>query len=107
VSAPSQARLIILFELMAITLILGVTHRLEQRSTDDRVTVLRCKTISSHDFQLLDKQGNYERPRGTFRKSLNECRLFLVVLDQVYCQPALRVDRNQDDRVETRIPAPE
>lgn len=106
-SAPRQARLIISFELMALILILGVTPRSKPKSTDDRVTLLRCETILLHGFQLLDKQGKHERPRGTFRRSLDECRLFLVVPDQIYCQPTLRADRNQDDRVETRIPAPE
>src|SRR5215204_3163826 len=110
VSAPRQARFIILFDLTAMILILGVTFKSESRPPDEGapiVTLLQCKTLPSHESPLFDKQGNYERPRGMFRRSINERQLFLVCTDRVYRQPELRVDRSRDDRGETRIPAPE
>ena len=97
-SERRQARIVILCDLMAIVLILGVTFR----PSEDRVqvvTLLQCKTLP-----LFDKQGSYERPRGTFRTSLNERRLFLVCTDRVSRQLVLRAHRNQDGRVEKRIP---
>src|SRR5215212_884893 len=108
VSAPCQERFIILFDLMALVLILGITFKSESRPTDEGapiVTLLQCKTLPSHESPLFDKQGSYERPRGTFRTSINERQLFLVCIDRVYRQPKLRVDRSRDDRGETRIPA--
>jgi hypothetical protein len=103
VSERRQARIVILCDLMAIVLILGVTFK----PSEDRVqvvTLLQCKTLPSHEFPLFDKQGSYERPRGTFRTSLNERRLFLVCTDRVSRQLVLRADRSQDGRVEKRIP---
>ncbi len=102
-SERRQARIVILCDLMAIVLILGVTFK----PSEDRVqvvTLLQCKTLPSHEFPLFDKQGSYERPRGTFRTSLNERQLFLVCTDRVSRQLVLRADRSQDGRVEKRIP---
>jgi hypothetical protein len=110
VSAPRQARFIIPFDLLALILILGVTFKSESRPPDERtpiVTLLQCETLPSHESPPFDKQGSYERHRGTFRTSINERQLFLVCTDRVYRQPKLRVDRSRDDRGETRIPAPE
>ena len=109
-SAPRKARFIILFDLTATILILGVTFKSESRPPDERapiVTLLQCKTLPSHESPLFHKQGNYGRPRGMFRTSINEHQLFLVCIDRVYRQPKLRVDRSRHDRGETRIPAPE
>ncbi|HEY0365327.1 MAG TPA: hypothetical protein VGC73_02570 [Pyrinomonadaceae bacterium] len=109
-SAPRQARFIIPFDLLALILILGVTFKSESRPPDERtpiVTLLQCETLPSHESPPFDKQGSYERHRGTFRTSINERQLFLVCTDRVYRQPKLRVDRSRDDRGETRIPAPE
>lgn len=102
-SERRQARIVILCDLMTVILILGVTFR----PSEDRVrvvTLLQCKTLPAHEFPLLDKQGSYERPRGTFRTSLNERRLFLVCTDRASRQLVLPADRSQDDRVEKRIP---
>jgi hypothetical protein len=108
VSAPRQTRVISLCDLMVVILILGLTYRPEAiRSEDRAVTLLQCKTLQSHEFPLFDKQGSYERLRGRSRTSLSERQLFLVCTDRVSRQLNLRADRSQDDRVETRIPAPE
>ena len=107
-SAPRQARNIILYDFIAVILILSVTYKSETSTGEQApITLLQCRTLSLPEFPLLDKQGSYERPRGRFRRSLNEYRLFLVCTDRVYRQPNLRADRSPDDRVETRIPAPE
>ena len=100
-----QARIIILGDFMVVLLILGVAFRSE--STAPKVTLLQCRTLSSHEFPLLDKQGSYERARGTFRTSINGRRLFLVCTDRVSHQLNLRAARGQDDRVGTRMPDPE
>ena len=69
------------------------------------ITLLQCKTLPSHEFLPFERPGGYKRPRGTFGTSLNERQLFLVCTDQVSHQQKLRVDRSQDDRVETKTPA--
>jgi hypothetical protein len=107
VRVQRQRRIIILYDFIAVVLILGVTFKSESTVPEPVVTLLQCKSLPSREFPLLDKQGNYERPRGTFRMSLSERQLFLVCTDRVFRQPESRVDRSQDDRVETRIPAPE
>jgi len=84
---------------------LGVAFRSE--STAPNVTLLQCRTLSSLEFPLLDRPGSYERPRGTFRTSTNERRLFLVCTDRVSRQLNLRAAQSQDDRLETKIPGPE
>lgn len=106
-SKPRQARIIILRDLIAMILVFGVTYKSEMRPPDDRVpmvTLLQCKTLRSHEYPLFERQGSYERPRGTFRMSLNERRLFLVCTDRVFRQPNLRAGRNQDGRLENRTP---
>lgn len=101
-SVRRQARIVILCEFMAMTLILGVTFKSESTPTEDRVTLLQCQTLPRPD-----KQGSYERPRGTFRISLSGRQLFLVCTDRVSRRLVLQVDRSQDDRPEKRFPAPE
>lgn len=105
-SVRRQARIVILCDLMTMMLILGVTFR----PSEDRVrvvTLLQCKTLPSREFPIFDKQGSYERPRGTFRTSLNERQLLLVCTDRVSRQLVLRADRSQDGRLENRFPNPE
>lgn len=107
-SAARQGRIVILYDVIALILILTVTYKSESRPPDDRlpmVTLVQCKTLPSHEFPLFERQGSYERPRGRFRTSLNERQLFLVCTDRVSRQLKLRVDRSQDDRVETSTPA--
>jgi len=106
VSVRRQARIVILGDLMAMILVLGVTFR----PSEDRVrvvTLLQCKTLPSREFPLFDKQGSYERARGTFRTSINGRQLFLVCTDRVSRQLNLRAAPSQDDRVGTRMPDPE
>lgn len=107
-SAPRQGRTKILYDVIALILILTVTYKSESRPAPDRapmVTLLQCKTLPSPEFLLFERQGSYKRPRGTFRTSLNERQLFLVCTDRVSRQQKLRVDRSPDDRVETKPPA--
>lgn len=110
-SAPRQTSIVILSEFVVVILILSVTFKSESKNDpDDRIpsiTLLQCRALPSHESPLFEKQGSYERPRGTSRTSLNERQLFLVCTDRVSRQLNLRVDRSRDGRVETRIPAPE
>lgn len=106
-SVRRRARIVILCDFITMILILGISFKSELRPSEDRVTLFQCKTLSSREFPLLDKQGSYERPRGTFRTSLNERQLLLVCTDQVSHRLVLRVDRSLDDRLENRIPARE
>ena len=106
--APRQARIIILCDSMALILILGVLYKSDSGRSDNPVrafTLFQCTPRPSHEPPLFDKQGSFERPRGTFRTTLNERQLFLVCTDRVSRQPDPRVDRSQDGRAETRIPA--
>lgn len=105
-SAPRRGRTIIVWDLVVMILIVGLTYRSGSNPSDHQtVTLLQCKTLASHEFPLVDKQGSYERPRGTSRTSLNERQLLLVCTDRVSRQLNLRADRSQDGHVETRIPA--
>ena len=108
--APRQARIIILCDSMALILILGVLYKSDSGRSDNSArafTLLQCTPLPSHEPPLFDKQGSFERPRGTFRKTLNERQLFLVCIDRASRQLMLRADRSRDGRVETRIPVPE
>jgi len=107
-SAARPRRIVIRYDVIALILILTVTYISAPGPSHDPstpVTLLRCKTLSSHEFLPSERQGSYKRPRGTFRTSLNERQLFLVCTDRVSRQRKLRVDRSQDDRVETKTPA--
>ena len=107
-SAARQGRIKILYDVIALILILTVTYKSESKPSPDRlplVTLLQCKTLPSHEFPLFERQGSYKRPRGTLRTSLNERQLFLVCTDRVSRQQKLRVDRSPDDRGETKPPA--
>jgi len=106
--SPRQGRIIILYDVIALILILAVTYKSELRPSHHRfpmVIQFQCKTFPSHEFLLFERQGSYGRPRGRFRTSLNERQLFLVCTDRVSRQLKLRVDRSQDGRVLTRTPA--
>lgn len=109
-SAARQGRIKIICDVIAVILILIVTYQSGSRPSHDRapmVSLLQCRTLPSHEFLLSERQGSYKRPRGTLRTSLNERQLFLVCTDQVSRQQKPRVDRSQDDRVETKTPAPD
>jgi hypothetical protein len=104
VSATRQPRIIILCDFMAVILILNVMFRSESKPPDARtpiITVLQCKTLPSHD-PLFEKEVSYELPNRISRR-LNGRELFLVCTDRGSRQANLRADRNQEDRVETRI----
>lgn len=107
-SAARQGRIIILYDVIALILILTVTYKSESRLSHHRlpmVTLFQCKTLPSHEFLLFVRPGSFERPRGRFRTSLDERQLFLVCTDRVSRQLKLRVDQSQDGRVLTRTPA--
>lgn len=105
-SAARRTRTIILCDLVAVILVFSFGYRSDSnRAEDAAVTLLQCRTLPPHEFPLFDRQGSYERPRGRFRTSLDERRLFLVCTDRVSRQLRLRADRSRDGRVETRIPA--
>lgn len=94
--------------LLAMLLILAMKGYAEPNTADSSLPMiipLQCKTLSSRECLLFEKQGSCEGPRGTFRRSLNECRLCLVCSARVFRQPNRRADRSRDGRVETKTPA--